>query len=577
MKTPIIGIDLGTTNSAVACVRNGKAHIIPVDGAQTMPSCVGLGPDGTVLVGTAALRQYSVYPERTIKSVKRRMGLESPVTLGDRTFSPEQISALILGKLKQAAEQFFNQPVTRAVITVPAYFNENQRKATRTAGELAGLIVERILNEPTAAALAYSAQGGDCKNVLVYDLGGGTFDASLVCHENGIMEVKASHGDTALGGDDFDELLVVEAAQRFKTSQGSDPIASQQHHNRLREIMERAKIQLSDQPFALVEEALFFDGKNLSVECSRSDYESAIFPLIEKTMDSCEKCLKDARLSASQLDLILLAGGASRTPVVHEMIEARFNQMPRHEINPDLIVAIGAALQASQLDGEFAAAVLVDITPHDLGILAIHDWGQLCFTPIIRRNSPLPANKSEVFYTATDGQCAVNIEVFQGASGDASHNEFLGNLRIDGLDPDAPENSPVIVHFSLNLNGMLEVVATEKNTGLSKLALLNTTNGNSAAHDAKTNADILPLLPSPNFVADDASPRPDHSDPDSDHLIALTRRAQTIVEAAQLDPDDLTEIVELNKLLLNAIELNDADAIADRSEQLEELLFFLEE
>lgn len=560
MSSPIIGIDLGTTNSVVACVIDGKIRIIPVDGAQTMPSCVGIAPDGKILVGTEALRQYAVYPERTVKSIKRKMGTDTSVSLGEQSFTPEQISSLILKKLKQTAEQFLKQPVTRAVITVPAYFSESQRVATRNAGQMAGLMVERILNEPTAAALAYASQGGQCRTVLVYDLGGGTFDASLVVNEQGVMEVKASHGNTSLGGDDFDEMLVRHAATAFEQEHGTNPAQSAQSHNRLREIMEQAKIQLSDAPFVTVEEALLHDGRNLSIECARGDYEDMIVERIRETIECCQRCLQDMPIAPEQLDLILLAGGASRTPLVHAMIEAEFGILPRHEINPDLIVAMGAALQGSQLEGAKVGTILVDITPHDLGVLAVSGFlADKFFMPIIRRNSALPTAKSELFHTYVAGQKAVLVEVYQGVSQDYHENEFLGFLQVDGLDEDADENSEIIIKFVLNLNGMLEVTATEKHTGLHKTTLLNT---------ARSEHAIPFQLPEPEPVTAHVA------DPGVDDLI---KRAMRLATSGGLSEEDIVELKELMEAMTRAVASDDRAAQMQLAQELEDLLFYLEE
>ena len=475
----IVGIDLGTTNSSVAVVVDGRLEEIPVDGFRTMPSAVGLDPTGRLLVGRSAKNQQISHPEATVTSIKRRMGTAEKVVLAERSFSPEEISAIILGHLKSAAETHLGCPVTKAVITVPAFFNEQQRKATQAAGELAGFQVMRIINEPTAAALAYGAGSAarDGGTLLVYDLGGGTFDVSVVSIQNGIVEVRASHGDTHLGGDDFDETLVALALKRFGSEHGSAAANALPRSARLRlkGVMEAAKIQLSDEPFAAVSEEYLDASHHLRTEIARSAYEELIEPLIDRTLNSLQQALADAKLVPADVDGIMLVGGATRTPLVHSILRHRLGMEPRHEIDPDLIVAMGAAVQGAALAGQPAPAVLIDITAHGYSTECLEPtFGVLMCVPLIRRGTPLPVRKTEVFSTVHAGQAEVEVLVYQGEDPVPSRNLELGRFMVEGLSPTAPALSPVTICFALDLNGLLTATATEKATGLSRSVTLDT-------------------------------------------------------------------------------------------------------
>jgi len=479
MTETIIGIDLGTTNSEVAVIENGRPRVIPVDGSPILPSVVGISEDGRLLVGQAARNQWVVAPERTIKSVKRKMGRDGEVvTLGDQTYSPQEISALILRKLKEAAEADLQRPITKAVITVPAYFNDSQRQATREAGSLAGLDVVRILNEPTAAALTYNPQQQETERFLVYDLGGGTFDVSIVQSERGVFEVLASHGDTQLGGDDFDELLAGKIAIDFLERYGIDLRDNLSSKARLLRAAEAAKRHLSDHPYARLEEEFIAekDGVplHLSQEISRFEYEELIRPLIDRTMDCVQNALDDARLTAADIHKVILVGGSTRTPLISELLEARLGQPAHKEVHPDLCVAMGAAIQAGIIAGQNVGAVLVDITPHSLGIKALDTQNsffpmhkEFKFVPIINRNTPLPASRSELFCTIQDNQAAVEIDVYQGESPDIRRNHRVGKFLVEGLAR-VPAGNEIIVQLDLTLDGTLKVSAREKATGLMK-------------------------------------------------------------------------------------------------------------
>ena len=478
MAEVIVGIDLGTTNSEVAVVQDGKPRVIDVDGDAILPSVVGLSDDGKLLVGRPARNQYVVAPERTVKSVKRKMGQDVKVSLGDQQFRPQEISAMILKKLKDAAEKDLGQPVTKAVVTVPAYFNDSQRQATREAGALAGLDVVRILNEPTAAALTYNPDQSSHEKFLVYDLGGGTFDVSIVQAEAGVFEVLSSHGDTQLGGDDFDDLLLNHIADEFLKLFQVDLRENVTSKARLLRAAENAKKHLSDHPFARVEEEFIAekDGVplHLNLEVARDEFEELISPLIARTMDCVQKALDDAKLTAAEVQRVVLVGGSTRTPMIARLLEQRLNQPAHKEVHPDLCVALGAAVQAAIIAGETVGAVLVDITPHTLGIKCLEFGGNFMsgpnefkFAPIVPRNTPLPTSRSEAFCTVSDNQPSVDIEVFQGESGDVRRNHRIGKFLIDGLAR-VPAGNQLVVELNLTLDGTLKVSAREKTTGLVK-------------------------------------------------------------------------------------------------------------
>jgi molecular chaperone DnaK len=471
---PILGIDLGTTNSEVAVIQDGKPVVLTEDGDPILPSFVGLAEDGRLLVGAAARNQWVLAPERTIKSIKRKMGQDVKVRLGDQEYRPQEISAMILRKLGERAAKQLGRPVRQAVVTVPAHFNDGQRQATREAGELAGLEVVRILNEPTAASLAYDPRQDQLQRILVYDLGGGTFDVSIVQAQDGVVEVLASHGDTQLGGDDFDDLLLNHVCTRFQEQHGVDLRASLVSRARVLRAVEAAKRQLSSHPFARLEEEFIAEkagqALHLDLEISRADYEKMIEPLLERTMACVHRALEDAKLSRASIGKVVLVGGSSRTPRVSELLTELLGQEPHQEVNPDLCVALGAAIQAGIIAGQDVGAILVDITPHSLGIETLDHFGPdfpLRFAPLIHRNTPLPASRSDVFGTVVDDQEIVEVNVYQGEHEDVRHNHHLGQFLVEGLSR-APAGNQIVVQFDLNLDGMLKVSAREKATGLQK-------------------------------------------------------------------------------------------------------------
>ena len=427
---------------------------------------------------------------------------------------------MILAKLKTAAEAHLGEAVTEAVITVPAYFDDAQRKATQNAGTLAGLEVRRIINEPTAAALAYDTDQTKDQTVLVYDLGGGTFDASLVVVQNGVVEVKSSHGDTHLGGDDFDHLLMAYADQVFFDQHGVRLMDDLKARNRLWVAVEKAKRALSDAPFARIREEYIVGDLHLDLEIARLEYEEMIRPLLRKTIDCVHRCFKDAAILPGAVDKVILVGGASRTPLVTQLVRQAIQVEPRHEIDPDLIVAMGAAIQAGVIKGQKTASILVDITPYTFGTSAVGMLDGLLqenvFVPMIHRGTPLPARKGDVFLTMYDGQPAVDVRIYQGESPSAEDNIFIGNFLVEGLK-DTPAGNQIILTLALDLNGVLEVTAVEKRTGLSKTVRMQAGNG-AATFDLDQAREHLRAA----FGPDPAAPnRSKETDEDKQHVIVV--------------------------------------------------------
>ena len=609
MKAPIVGIDLGTTNSSIAAFIDGSIRVIDIQGSPSMPSCVGLDPTGRLIVGTPARNQAIAARDATIFSVKRHMGEDIRLPLGTKDYSPEEISALILGELKRGAEAALGRPITAAVITVPAFFNERQRHATRTAGELAGFDVKRILNEPTAAALAYGAEQSTDENLLVYDLGGGTFDVSVVVSQGGIVEVKSSHGDTHLGGDDFDELLVKHVLATFQSRHGVDLSADPATARRLKFALEAAKCRLSDAPFTQVREEYLSGDLHLDLELGRQLYENLIESHIAKTLTCVGQALNDAGLSASQIGKIMMVGGSTRTPLVQQRLREQLRLEPRWEINPDLIVAMGAAVQGANLSGHKTDSILVDITPHTFGTSTIENDGlyghaSLVCVPLIPRNSPLPVTKSEVFFTRYPGQEAVEITAYQGEHREPELNSLVGKFMCEGLDPNSPHNSPIVISFGLDLSGMLKVTATEKNTGLTKTVTLDTHNLAAPVDLEASRLRISDLLAGPVHDDDedddddeededdefsdeeDASfietftPQPNAAEPDTNELLQtakqLRRQAEALL-AKDISPEDSAEINALLEKSRHAIAAGDWTSLGTGLDSLSDLLFYLED
>ena len=462
----IIGIDLGTTNSCVAVMEGGEPVVIAnSEGARTTPSVVGFTKTGDRLVGQVAKRQAITNPENTVASIKRYMGTDHKVTLNGKEYTPQQVSAMILQKLKADAEAYLGETVTDAVITVPAYFNDSQRQATKDAGTIAGLNVRRIINEPTAAALAYGVDKEDDQKIMVYDLGGGTFDVSIIEMGDGVTEVLATNGDTHLGGDDFDERIINWMADAFQTENGIDLRKDKMAAQRLKEAAEKAKIELSSAmssqinlPFITADAT---GPKHLDMTLTRAKFNELTADLVDRTMTPVRKALQDAGLRASDLKKVLMVGGSTRIPAVYDAVKKELNCEPFKGINPDECVAVGAAIQGGVLQGDVKGLLLLDVTPLSLGIETL---GGVC-TKIIDRNTTIPTHKSQVFSTAADNQPSVEINVLQGEREFARDNKSLGVFHLDGIAP-APRGVPQIeVTFDIDANGIVKVSAKDLGTG----------------------------------------------------------------------------------------------------------------
>lgn len=474
----VIGIDLGTTNSCVAVMEGGEAVVIPnPEGARTTPSVVGFKKDGERIVGETAKRQSITNPDRTISSIKRHMGTDHKESIDDKSYSPQEISAMILQKLKSDAEAYLGQTVTQAVITVPAYFNDSQRQATKDAGKIAGLEVLRIVNEPTAAALAYGLEKSEDQTILVYDLGGGTFDVSILELGDGFFEVKATSGDNHLGGDDFDQVVIDYLVSEFKKDQGLDLSKDKAAVQRLKDAAEKAKKELSgvltttiSLPFITVVDGV---PQHLEVNLTRAKFEELAAPLVERTLGPTRQAIKDSGLSASEIDKIVLVGGSTRIPAVQEAIKKLTGKDPHKGVNPDEVVALGAAVQAGVLTGDVKDVVLLDVTPLSLGI----ETAGGVFTKMIERNTTIPTSKSQVYSTYADNQTSVEIHVLQGEREMAAGNKTLGRFMLGDI-PVAPRGVPQIeVTFDIDANGIVNVSATDKGTGKSQKITITSSSG----------------------------------------------------------------------------------------------------
>ncbi|WHY18298.1 molecular chaperone DnaK [Paenibacillus sp. G2S3] len=478
----VIGIDLGTTNSCVAVMEGGEAVVIPnPEGARTTPSVVGFKKDGERIVGETAKRQAITNPDRTISSVKRHMGTNHKESIDGKDYSPQEISAMILQKLKSDAEAYLGQTVTQAVITVPAYFNDSQRQATKDAGKIAGLEVLRIVNEPTAAALAYGLEKSEDQTILVYDLGGGTFDVSILELGDGFFEVKATSGDNKLGGDDFDQVVMDYLVSEFKKEQGIDLSKDKSAVQRLKDAAEKAKKELSgvltttiSLPFITVVDGV---PQHLEINLTRAKFDELTAGLVERTLGPTRQALSDAGMTPADLTRIVLVGGSTRIPAVQDAIKKLTGKDPHKGVNPDEVVALGAAVQAGVLTGDVKDVVLLDVTPLSLGI----ETAGGVFTKMIERNTTIPTSKSQVFSTFADNQPSVEIHVLQGERQMANGNKTLGRFMLNEIPP-APRGVPQIeVSFDIDANGIVNVSATDKGTNKSQKITITSSSGLSDA------------------------------------------------------------------------------------------------
>ncbi len=589
-SSKVLGIDLGTTNSCMAIMEGGESTVIPnAEGGRTTPSVVAFTKDGERLVGQAAKRQAVTNPTNTIFSVKRFMGRkfeevaheidlvpykvvkakngDAAIEIGDKTYAPPEISAMILQKMKADAEAYVGEKVTRAVITVPAYFNDSQRQATKDAGKIAGFEVERIVNEPTAAALAYGIEKENEEKVVVYDLGGGTFDVSILDIDNGVFDVNASNGDGHLGGDDFDQAIIDWLVEEFKKDQGVDLSADPMALQRLKEAAEKAKCELSSSqstdinlPFVTADAS---GPKHLNTSLSRAKFEQLVDNLVDRTKKPIQDCMKDAKVSSSDIHEVILVGGSTRIPRVQEIVKEYFGQDPHKGVNPDEVVAAGAAIQGGVLTGDVGQNVLLlDVTPLSLGIETLGGIS----TPLIERNTTIPTKKSEVFSTAADNQPAVDIHVLQGERKMSKDNKTIGHFQLDGIPP-APRGVPQVeVTFDIDANGILSVKAKDLGTGKEQHITITASSGLSDDEVEKMVKDA-----EAHATEDEAAKEKIDLRNSADQAVFQTKKFLK-ENGDKIDDDKKAEVEATIEPVKKALEADDDDLIKTAMEKLNEAM-----